>query len=200
MAVGESLDLLGSNVGQFRDGEDDDYYRLLIKVRIIINMSIGDIETINYVMDVLFKKWFISQQEVWPINLYENEPAAIILNFVDSVPFLPYGIAEKIKAAGVRIFFGMVSAEKMILESQAGDYTYPQFLCGLHDTGTIPRIRWEGQAAVIDVNLDTAIDDAKNYKPISGEKHTATQLYNDRVVETINMTSFNSSNVYSFEK
>lgn len=111
-----------------------------------------------------------------------------------------YVLRAEILPANLDIQLRLNFKADLILESQLGDYTYPQFLCGLHDTGTIPRIRWEGQAAVIDVNLDTAIDDAKNYKPISGEKHTATQLYNDRVVETINMTSFSSSNVYSFER
>lgn len=94
----------------------------------------------------------------------------------------------------------VISGIDLVAETQAGDYTYPQFLCGLHDTGTIPRIRWEGQAAVIDMTMETAIDDAKNYKPLSGEKHVSTQIYTDRVVETINMTSFKSSNTYSFER
>lgn len=46
-ASGKSLDLLGANVGQFRNGEDDDFYRLLIKTRIIANLSIGDAQLLT---------------------------------------------------------------------------------------------------------------------------------------------------------
>lgn len=64
-AYGKSLDLLGANVGQFRNGEDDDLYRLLIKTRIIANLSIGDIPTINRVMSALIKEVYLGLEEVW---------------------------------------------------------------------------------------------------------------------------------------
>lgn len=106
----------------------------------------------------------------------------------------------KILPANLDIQLRLNFKTELVLVTQLGDYTYEQFLCGLHDTGTIPRIRWEGQATVIDTVHDTAIDDAKNYKPLAGEKHIAPQLYNDRTLETINMTSFKSYDYYSFEK
>lgn len=102
-AQGKSLDLLGANVGQFRIDEDDELYRLLIKTRIIANLSIGDIPTINEVMSVLVKEIYLGLQEAWPLDEHFNEPAAIILHLGPLAKRIPYEIIDRIKAAGVRV-------------------------------------------------------------------------------------------------
>ncbi|VFB17188.1 Protein of uncharacterised function (DUF2612) [Urinicoccus massiliensis] len=102
-ATGETLDRLGENVGQFRLGEEDDLYRLLIKTRVIANMSIGDIPTINYVMSVLLKEVFLGLEETWPYEDYLREPAAIKLKLGPLAGSIPYEIIDRIKAAGVRV-------------------------------------------------------------------------------------------------
>lgn len=102
-ATGETLDKLGSNVGQIRLGEDDELYRLLIKTRIIANLSIGDIPTINYVMSALLKDVFLGLQEVWNYKDYLHEPAAIKLKLGVLTSGIPYVIIDRIKAAGVRV-------------------------------------------------------------------------------------------------
>lgn len=102
-ATGETLDKLGENVGQFRLGEEDDLYRLLIKTRVIANMSIGDIPTINYVMSVLLKEVFLGLEETWPYEDYLREPAAIKLKLGPLAGSIPYEIIDRIKAAGVRV-------------------------------------------------------------------------------------------------
>ena len=102
-AKGKSLDHLGSNVGQFRIDEDDELYRLLIKTRIIANLSIGDIPTINEVMSVLVKEVYLGLEEVWPLDDDLNEPAAIKLHLGPLAKSIPYEIIDRIKAAGVRV-------------------------------------------------------------------------------------------------
>ena len=102
-ASGKSLDLLGANVGQFRNGEDDEFYRLLIKTRIIANLSIGDAPTINKVLSILTKDIFINITEAWTYERYLNEPAAIVLRLSPKFDKFPYEIVHRIKAAGVRL-------------------------------------------------------------------------------------------------
>lgn len=110
-----------------------------------------------------------------------------------------YMLRWEILPANLDIQIRLSFKTDLILTTQSGDYTYPQFLCGLHLTGTIPRVRWEGQFATVDMIFDSAVDDAKNYYPISGEKHTASQLNNSTITEVINMSDFNSLNYYNFE-
>lgn len=102
-ARGKTLDKLGSNVGQFRRGEDDDLYRLLIKTRIIANLSIGDIPTINKIMSILVKDIFLGIKETWSYEKHRNEPAAIVLQLSEIWSNIPLEIIHRIKAAGVRV-------------------------------------------------------------------------------------------------
>lgn len=104
-ATGDTLDLIGGNVGQFRQGEDDELYRQLIKVRIIANMSIGNIDTINLVTSVLVKEVFIGLQEAWPESEWDYEPSAIVLELTHFLSRFPIDLINTIKAAGVRILF-----------------------------------------------------------------------------------------------
>lgn len=102
-AEGKTLDLIGANVGQFRTDEDDELYRLLIKIKIIANLSNGDIPTINKIMMALFGDKFLGVQEVWTLGSYRREPAAIKLRLGVIDKNIPYQIIDRIKAAGVRI-------------------------------------------------------------------------------------------------
>nr|DAS84233.1 MAG TPA: Protein of unknown function (DUF2612) [Caudoviricetes sp.] len=102
-AQGETLDKLGANVGQFRFGEDDDLYRLLIRIRIIANLSIGDIPTINKIMSILVKDIFLGIKETWSYEKHRNEPAAIVLQLSEIWSNIPLEIINRIKAAGVRV-------------------------------------------------------------------------------------------------
>lgn len=106
-ASGKSLDLLGANVGQFRNGEDDDFYRLLIKTRIIANLSIGDAPTINRVMSALIKEVYLGLEEVWWNKDHLFEPAAIKLQLGPIAKRIPYEIISRVKAAGVRVLIDL---------------------------------------------------------------------------------------------
>lgn len=104
-ATGNALDLLGANVGQIRQGEDDDLYRQLIKVRILANMSIGDIPTINTIMSTLVKDVYRGLKEGYELDILQSEPAAIVLDIDYGNRNIPYYVVDKIKAAGVRVLF-----------------------------------------------------------------------------------------------
>lgn len=103
-AEGQTLDLIGANVGQFRIDEDDELYRLLIKTRIIANLSKGDIPTINQVSSVLMKEMFLGLEEVWSSG-YFPEPAAFSLKLDNEIKQIPYELIKRIKSAGVKVFF-----------------------------------------------------------------------------------------------
>lgn len=102
-AYGETLDKIGANVGQFRLDEDDDLYRQLIKVRIIANLSLGNIPTINKVLSVLTKDIYLGLREAWDKTEYQNEPAKIVVNLSRSIENYPIELIERIKSAGVRV-------------------------------------------------------------------------------------------------
>lgn len=106
-AYGKTLDNLGGNVGQFRQGEDDELYRRLIQVRIIANLSIGNIPTINTVMSALVKKIYLGLEEVWLDDYRGNEPSAIKLNLTDFSASFPIDLIMAIKSAGVRVLFSV---------------------------------------------------------------------------------------------
>lgn len=102
-AYGKTLDKFGENVGQFRLDEDDDLYRQLIKVRIIANLSLGNIPTINKVLSVLTKDVYLGLKEVWDKEEYRNEPSKIVIELGSSANKFPFEIVEAIKSAGVRV-------------------------------------------------------------------------------------------------
>ena len=102
-AYGKTLDKIGANVGQFRLDEDDDLYRQLIKVRIIANLSLGNIPTINKVLSVLTKDVYLGLKEVWDKEEYRNEPSKIVIELGSSAKKFPFEIVEAIKSAGVRV-------------------------------------------------------------------------------------------------
>lgn len=102
-AYGATLDKIGENVGQFRMDEDDDLYRQLIKVRIIANLSLGNIPTINKVLSVLTKDVYLGLKEVWDKEEYRHEPSKIVIELDSSAKQFPFELVEAIKSAGVRV-------------------------------------------------------------------------------------------------
>lgn len=51
-AKGQTLDLIGTNVNQYRGVSTDEIYRILIKSKIARNLSTGDIDTIIEVLSI----------------------------------------------------------------------------------------------------------------------------------------------------
>lgn len=103
-ATGKSLDYIGANVMQSRrPNEDDDTYRLMIKVKAISNLSKGDINTINQVAKALFGDKFVNVKETWGLPEYKNEPAALVLNIIPGPADLPSDIIRRTVAGGIDV-------------------------------------------------------------------------------------------------
>ena len=170
-ARGETLDKLGSNVGQFRLGEDDDLYRQLIKVRIIANMSIGSIPVINKVLSILVKDVYLGLEEAYLIDEWDNEPAAFRLILNKYAGKLPYEIIERIKAAGVRVLFELRYRESVILKEKTDTYTsrlYP--VSTYYQCGSIYKHQYVGKKINSNIKLPNGARNGSNRKVFVGER------------------------------
>jgi hypothetical protein len=97
VATGETLDILGSIVGQPRDGRDDATYRLWISARVMVSRSSGTTEQILAIANKLV--------DGGPVVLREYYPGSFILNLGGIDVHTGFEIAQLIvlaKAAGVR--------------------------------------------------------------------------------------------------
>lgn len=73
-ATGNTLDKIGNNFKQYRGTLDDDLYRIMIKVKVLRNLSDGGINTLINIFAFLFQidKSEVKIEEMWP-----DEPAAM---------------------------------------------------------------------------------------------------------------------------
>ena len=109
------------------------------KTRIIANLSIGDMPTINEVLSILVKDLFLGIQETWGDEIYDNEPAAIKVLVNPYVGTVPYEIIERIKAAGVRVWYEFKLKEEIVIEESFKEYKILNYIVGVnrHKCGTI---------------------------------------------------------------
>lgn len=104
-AEGRSLDRVGNNVQQLRWDTDDEFYRQLIKTKIIANLSIGDIETINEVANVLLGEGYKGVEETWNKSRYDFEPAGLEITITNLNRTIPFVAVERVTAAGVGLYW-----------------------------------------------------------------------------------------------
>lgn len=103
-STGMSLDFIGGNVMQKRKpGESDESLRLMIKVKIISNLSQGDIGTINEVASILLGDNLISVRETWNLSDFDNEPAGLVLDLIPGINYIPSDVISRTVAGGVGI-------------------------------------------------------------------------------------------------
>lgn len=98
---GIGLDRLGKNVGISRGSWNDEDYRKMIKIQSILNLSEGDIPTMNHIMDAYMGDSFLGFQDGWKFF----GPATLIANIKDASNPLPNDILKKIKSAGVETYW-----------------------------------------------------------------------------------------------
>jgi len=89
-ATGVTLDNIGNNVLEERGGMDDIMYRLFLKTKIKANLSGGQVQTLNEILEVILGENFLGVREVWGDASYSNEPAAFEVRYKN--------FFEKIKA------------------------------------------------------------------------------------------------------
>jgi len=84
-ATGATLDRIGRNVLEDRGDKNDVDYRKFIKIKIVANLSGGEIETINEVLSVLMGDAYLGLRETWNLVSYGNEPAALAIRYDDEI-------------------------------------------------------------------------------------------------------------------
>lgn len=83
-AEGITLDRIGRNVLELREGRNDIDYRKAIRIKIRGNLSAGTIEDINTLAQILFEESFDTLRETWWQELFKFEPAAIELSILNT--------------------------------------------------------------------------------------------------------------------
>lgn len=114
-APGFTLDKIGKNVLELRNGRNDEAFRRAIKIKIRGNLSAGTIEDINVISEILFGENYLSVRETWCEDGFDFEPAAILISISDNpdaqAMFLEYikNITMAVKASGVRLYNKIMS-------------------------------------------------------------------------------------------
>lgn len=116
---GYGLDRLGKDEGIARGGWDDEEYRKMIKIQCILNLSEGDLETMNQIMDAYMGHDFVGFEEGWR----DFEPATLLLNIRASTKTVPDSLVRRIKTAGVGIYILLNELNEFIL-LYAGTYAW----------------------------------------------------------------------------
>ncbi len=111
-AKGKTLDYIGKNVLQYRGiEEDDELYRLMIKTKIIANLSQGDIETINEVATVLLGDSYVGIKETWSLDEYNYEPAGLVIDLKPKFKQLPIDSIKRTIAGGVGVKWSLTFSQ-----------------------------------------------------------------------------------------
>ncbi|MFJ6210605.1 hypothetical protein [Lysinibacillus sp. NPDC092081] len=118
-AEGYGLDRLGKDEGIARDSWDDEEYRKMIKIQCILNLSEGDLDTMNLIMDAYMDNDFIGFEEGWR----EFEPATLLLNIRSSAKSIPDTLIKRIKTAGVGIYIFLNELNEFLI-LHAGTYAW----------------------------------------------------------------------------
>jgi len=100
-AIGQTLDDFGTIVGQERLGYDDDFYRILLYVKIVQNYSEGETETIINAYKLITQATSVYLEEYYPSGVYLMSDGQINLNVQKFV----FEKLQEIVSAGVRIDF-----------------------------------------------------------------------------------------------
>lgn len=121
-AVGKGLDRLGKDEGISRESYDDDTYRKLIKIEFIVNMSEGDAEVMNTILEAYMGDDFLYTEEGW--SSFLKEPASLILNISKDAETIPFKLVKRIKPAGVRVYYS-VEVDRFTVVIMPKEYTFP---------------------------------------------------------------------------
>ena len=97
-AKGATLDRMGRNFGVRRDGADDRFYRLMIKVKVTALLSGGDVDTIITATSVLFD---IDPEQVEVVELFPAKCRVIMDEADIAYAANTAPIIKRIMAAGI---------------------------------------------------------------------------------------------------
>lgn len=132
-AQGIGLDRLGKDEGITRGNMTDAEYRKMIKIQCIVNLSEGDIPTMNTILDAYMGNHFIGLQD----GYVDFEPATLLLHLKNGVSSVPDDLIRRIKPAGVRVYI-LLSQLVDSIRIYVGTYgwTFNGRICGRFRTAS----------------------------------------------------------------
>ena len=134
---GIGLDRLGKNVGITRGNWFDEEYRKMIKIQSIINLSEGDIPSMNLILDAYMGDAFNGLQDGW----MDFEDATLLLNLNSKAQSVPSDLIKRIKPAGVRIYILLNELiEKLILSGDSYGWVIRGRITGRFKTASRPAV------------------------------------------------------------
>jgi len=110
-AEGFTLDKIGKNVLELRNGRADLEYRKAIKIKIRGNLSAGLVEDFNVIGETFFGDNYEGITETWQLEQYNHEPAGLCFSVINLTNEQVHefdcirDILNEIKAGGVALFF-----------------------------------------------------------------------------------------------
>lgn len=168
-AQGVPLDDLAKRVREERGQKEDELFRDFIKMRIRLNRSAGEIETINEVGRVFLGDAYVGVEEVWYKSELDHEPAALLISFQQTDRPVNMLAIERIKGGGVKVYWQFVLQPVEIKIATYSDViTYPYWLCGTFACGVKPYRAFDGISLDTDVTLFTDSIINGNYYPVTG--------------------------------
>lgn len=137
LAIGPALDVIGSNVGLSRGSMNDEQYKRMIKIKIIANLSIGDIPTLNKVYKAYLGEHFKGIKEGW--NYLFHEVASLVLRISgDYKGKVDKETLKAVVAGGVSLYFEVVAkAEKIKIDVSTYTMRVNYLICNAFETSEI---------------------------------------------------------------
>lgn len=130
---------------------------------------------------------------------YREYGFTVILQNASYFNYLLVSAIDEVKPAHLELKFEFLFASRLELQTRSGDYGYPLYMCGEEICGDIPYPYFEAEATRVKLNLNTAVDDAKNPFALPGTGIKVGVVNDNEVEEILYMSDFNSEDVYSFE-
>lgn len=133
------LDIIGHIVGQLRTEETDSNYKNILKTRVVQNNSQGLIEDINELARTFLRTNFISIEESWSNDIY-NEPASLVAE-VDGngqeILSIPQPQLESATAIGVSLRYKVNNNSENIKIIETDSYFPQRYIqCGTKRCGS----------------------------------------------------------------
>lgn len=155
-AEGDALDALGRDEGIPRGSYDDDTYRKLIQVQYIVNMSEGDIESMNAILRAYMGDDFISIEEGY--NSVFEEPASFVINISRNTKAIPHDLVRRVKPVGVKANYA-AGAEPTHLILRFKGYSFPVYypITNMFRTADVPGYLGKGSINLTNRSYDFGV-------------------------------------------
>ncbi|TRW26215.1 hypothetical protein FL857_05885 [Criibacterium bergeronii] len=154
-AEGTTLDLIGEDVRQKRNGMTDDEYRLQLRFKNSLNRSGTDINSVNNIIKSFSKDEFIKIKDATD-DEYFKEPAAIVIYMSNNSKNILNNKFEAAVAAGVRTIWLIYRDDlksTLKLEDKKTDYQSRMYVTGEIQSGVAYKHQYVGKVITDNVNL-----------------------------------------------